>query len=143
MRRLRHCMMVPDWEGGDGFSLVEPVVQFTDRPKCHEPHPTMLEFQVLYLGEAHCKGSALSPKVGDCWSAIDGIDVSGTFVDQTEFSVGSCYVKYATNGNGDQPISGQTIKDTCNAILDKCGSGHDSVGTGNCDECHVTMNFRV
>lgn len=40
------------------------------------------------------------------------------------------------------PVSGQQIKNTAWAILNGCSDGCGSYGTGNCDGCHVTINYR-
>ncbi|KAL4995081.1 hypothetical protein BDV10DRAFT_137959 [Aspergillus recurvatus] len=91
----------------------------------------------------NCKGSSKSPSITDCQAALRNIDTSATYADQAEFSVGNCYVVYATNGSGEQRLSGQKIYDTARTILDTCGHHKGSYGTNNCDECHVTINYRV
>ncbi|KAJ5799063.1 uncharacterized protein N7518_001131 [Penicillium psychrosexuale] len=94
----------------------------------------------------NCEGSgaagiALIPQ--NCINAKNAIDTSATYTDGTEFSKGNCYVKYATNGSGDQPISGQDIVNTMTTIMDSCDLRIGSFGTGNCDSCHVTINYRA
>ena len=61
--------------------------------------------------------------------------------DQAEFSVNTCYVKYATNGSGAQAVSGSLIKSTIAAIRSSCPCV-GSYGTNNCVQCHVTVNYR-
>jgi len=62
--------------------------------------------------------------------------------DGQEFSQGSCFIKYATNGSGSKPVKGSIIKEKAEYILAHCGKSHGSYGTGNCDKCHVTVNYR-
>ncbi|KAL2782679.1 hypothetical protein BJX66DRAFT_320134 [Aspergillus keveii] len=90
----------------------------------------------------NCEGSTYSPSITDCQAAIRNIHVDQAYVDQAQFSVGDCYLIYATNDSGDQTIGGQLLRDTAEAILDTCGHHKGSFGTNNCDECHVTMNYR-
>ncbi|KAF2966576.1 hypothetical protein GQX73_g7030 [Xylaria multiplex] len=90
----------------------------------------------------NCAGSAFSPSLSDCQAALGNINTGTSYSDQSQFSSGNCYVIYATNGAGPQPVSGQTILDTANAILDQCSSRHGSYGTNNCESCHVTVNYR-
>ncbi|KAA1470657.1 hypothetical protein DENSPDRAFT_879875 [Dentipellis sp. KUC8613] len=93
----------------------------------------------------NCSGSGLcsSSIVGDCRNAIRGVNPGATYSDQAQFSVGHCYMIYATNNAGPQPISGQRIIDTANTILSNC-DGCGSYGTNNagCPSCHVTLNYR-
>lgn len=70
------------------------------------------------------------------------IDITWDYKDQDEFSPGTCMIKYRTDGHGPQKVSGQVIRDTAARIMDKCEGGHGSMGTGNCETCHVTMNYR-
>ncbi|KAL6233418.1 hypothetical protein BDW75DRAFT_242047 [Aspergillus navahoensis] len=91
----------------------------------------------------NCKGSSDSPSITDCQAALRNIDTSATYADQAEFTVGNCYVVYATNGSGEQRLSGQKNYDTAKTILDTCGHHKGSYGTNNCDESHVTINYRV
>ncbi|RDW93603.1 uncharacterized protein DSM5745_00925 [Aspergillus mulundensis] len=91
----------------------------------------------------NCKGSSNSPSITDCQAALRNIDTSATYNDQSQFSVGNCYMIYATNDAGEQPVSGQVLYDTAKSILDTCGHHKGSYGTNNCDSCHVTVNYRV
>ncbi|RJE19782.1 hypothetical protein PHISCL_07880 [Aspergillus sclerotialis] len=86
-------------------------------------------------------GIALIP--ADCNDARDSVDTMKEYKDGTEFSKGTCYVKYATNGSGDQAVSGQDIVNAMNDIQEQCDPPIGSRGTGNCDECHVTINYRA
>ncbi|KAH9894827.1 hypothetical protein C8Q73DRAFT_645877 [Cubamyces lactineus] len=95
----------------------------------------------------NCKGSGLCGSIdirADCGKAIATVNAGASYTDQAQFSVGDCYMIYATNGAGDQPVSGQTIIDTANTILDTCSNGCGSYGTNNvgCSSCHVTLNYR-
>ncbi|KAI1158523.1 hypothetical protein F5B18DRAFT_656541 [Nemania serpens] len=86
----------------------------------------------------NCDGSFLSPSSSDCQAALGNINTGNSYSDQSQFSSGTCYVIYATNDAGPQPVintatsykngsnpfltqveqvSGQTILDTANAIL--------------------------
>ncbi|OSC99404.1 hypothetical protein PYCCODRAFT_842578 [Trametes coccinea BRFM310] len=116
----------------------------------------------------NCKGSlACSHQIAvDCAKAIASVDQTATYTDQAQFSVGNCYSKslssvlvcsevtgeadipsvilviYATNGAGEQPVSGAVIIDTTRSILNACSNICGSFGTNNCPTCHVTLNFR-
>ncbi|TFK54726.1 hypothetical protein OE88DRAFT_950256 [Heliocybe sulcata] len=93
----------------------------------------------------NCKGSGLCPAnyiANECRAGMALIDRGATYTDQAQFSNGHCYIIYATNGAGPQPVSGQVIYDTANTILNDCQHSCGSYGTGNCDKCHVTLNFR-
>ncbi|KAJ5799064.1 uncharacterized protein N7518_001132 [Penicillium psychrosexuale] len=103
--------------------------------------------QVAMAYSSNCEGSFvldadLVSIDKDCAKAISNIDTSATYNDGSQFSEGHCYLVYATNGSGDQPVSGQTIHDVAQSILDGCAKKHGSYGTGNCDACHVTVNYR-
>ena len=123
----------------------------------------------------NCKGSGFCGTKSiraDCGKAIATVNAAASYTDQAQFSVGDCYsesphrvasayflelgitllliglshsVIYATNGAGDQPVSGQTSIDTANTILDTCTYGCGSYGTNNvgCSSCHVTLNYRA
>ncbi|CAG5158676.1 uncharacterized protein ALTATR162_LOCUS5200 [Alternaria atra] len=90
----------------------------------------------------NCDGSTNSPNLSDCYVGIDRIDVGAFYSDGQEFSQGSCFIKYAINKSGPYAVSGQTIKDKALYILAHCGHHHGSYGTGNCEKCHVTVNYR-
>ncbi|KJK61508.1 Heterokaryon incompatibility protein HET [Aspergillus parasiticus SU-1] len=90
----------------------------------------------------NCKGSSLSPTLSDYEAALGNIHVRESCANQSQFSVGNCYVIYATNGSGEQRLSGQIIFDTAKSILDNCGGHKGSFGTYNCNVCHVTVNYR-
>ncbi|EYE99782.1 uncharacterized protein EURHEDRAFT_373693 [Aspergillus ruber CBS 135680] len=92
--------------------------------------------------DSNCEGSFIPIKKEQCIDALNNIDTTKTYKDQQEFSSGHCYLKYATNGSGDQDLSGQRIRDVAQNILDNCSDGHGSYGTGNCEKCHVTVNYR-
>ncbi|KAI0328407.1 hypothetical protein GY45DRAFT_1010505 [Cubamyces sp. BRFM 1775] len=96
----------------------------------------------------NCKGSGFcgtKPIRADCGKAIATVNPDASYTDQAQFSVGDCYMIYATNGAGQQSVSGQTIIDTANTILDTCTYGCGSYGTNNpgCSSCHVTLNYRA
>ncbi|KAA1470662.1 hypothetical protein DENSPDRAFT_879879 [Dentipellis sp. KUC8613] len=99
----------------------------------------------IALYSNNCKGSGLcsSDIDDDCRSAINSVVAGDTYSDQAQFSVGHCYMIYATNGAGAQPVSGQTIINTANTILSNCNPC-GSYGTNNagCSSCHVTLNYR-
>ncbi|KAH9851374.1 hypothetical protein C2E23DRAFT_237367 [Lenzites betulinus] len=96
----------------------------------------------------NCAGSALCSVASfrkDCQKAIASVNPGGTYTDQTQFSVGHCYMIYAAgSGKGAQPISGQRIIDTATLIMNQCVDTCGSFGTGNagCDTCHITLNYR-
>ncbi|RWA07876.1 hypothetical protein EKO27_g7228 [Xylaria grammica] len=91
----------------------------------------------------NCDGSFFSPTLGDCKTGLANINVYTQYSDHSQFSYGNCYIIYATNGAGAQPVSGQVILDTANNILNQCSSHHGSYGTNNnCASCHVTVNYR-
>ncbi|KAI1121502.1 hypothetical protein F5Y10DRAFT_288409 [Nemania abortiva] len=90
----------------------------------------------------NCDGSLFSPTRSDCDTGVSHIDPGATYNDQAQFSSGNCYIIYATNGAGPQPVSGQVLINTANAILDECSNLHGSYGTNNCESCHVTVNYR-
>ncbi|KAI0926162.1 hypothetical protein AcV5_008693 [Taiwanofungus camphoratus] len=52
----------------------------------------------------NCKGSGLcsSGLLDDCKDAIGTVNAGATYSDQAQFSVGHCYMIYATNGAGAQ-----------------------------------------
>ncbi|KAL2819168.1 hypothetical protein BJX63DRAFT_428824 [Aspergillus granulosus] len=85
----------------------------------------------------------MNPSASDCKKALNNINVNRTYKDQSQFSVGDCYMIYATNGSGDKLVSGRRIYDTAKSIIDTCSGHKGSFGTGNCDACHVTVNYRV
>ncbi|KAM0804888.1 hypothetical protein BDR22DRAFT_799664, partial [Usnea florida] len=89
-----------------------------------------------------CAGSSFSPNLGDCERALAKINTGSFYSDQAQFSVGTCYMIYATNGAGLQALSGQTIYDTAQSILSKCSGYEGSLGMDNCKSCHVTVNYR-
>ncbi|KAI0014099.1 hypothetical protein F4779DRAFT_560716 [Xylariaceae sp. FL0662B] len=90
----------------------------------------------------NCQGSALSPSLSDCETGLRNINQGAQYVDQSQFSYGHCYIIYATNGAGAQPVSGATIYSTAMNILNQCSARHGSYGTNNCASCHVTVNYR-
>ncbi|CDM29947.1 hypothetical protein DTO013E5_8341 [Penicillium roqueforti] len=90
----------------------------------------------------NCDGSLIPANKDDCLKAISNVDTSATYNDGSQFSEGECYLVYATNGSGDQPVSGQKIHDVAQAIVDNCDMQHGSFGTENCNSCHVTVNYR-
>ncbi|KAL5373722.1 hypothetical protein PMIN06_010863 [Paraphaeosphaeria minitans] len=106
---------------------------------------------LLHSADAYsnnCKGSlvGLNESLKDCYNGLNRVDRGAQYSDQTQFSSGHCYIIYATNGAGAQPVSGQTIVDTATSILTDCGGivhlSEGSYGTGNCESCHVTVNYR-
>ncbi|TFK46810.1 hypothetical protein OE88DRAFT_1637690 [Heliocybe sulcata] len=93
----------------------------------------------------NCEGSSVcsSYNIGsDCQGGLALINQGATYNDQAQFSNGHCYIIYATNGEGAQPISGSTIHSTASAIISNCGHHCGSYGTNNCPNCHVTVNYR-
>lgn len=93
-----------------------------------------------YPGNVRCEGSTIFPTPADCDAAVKNIADATMYSDQAEFSVNTCYVKYATNGAGPQPVPGSSIKSTINTIRTLCPGGVGSDGTDNCVQCHVTVN---
>lgn len=108
-----------------------------------------LSSYVHSLTPRSCKGSAVSlgPHLGDCFVGIRKIDQNAMYNDQAQFSYNNCYLKYATNGSGAKPIKGIDIVNKINEIIASCrppnGYYSGSFGTGNCDACHVTVNYRA
>jgi hypothetical protein len=110
------------------------------------------------------------PHPGECMRAFENIDPNAYYYDGHHFSVGNCFVAYDTNGVGKlvlfntlcrrsghllrnetdspvidkNPVSGQTILDAVDKFIDQCyfTSGVGSMGTANCEECHVKVNYR-
>ncbi|KAK1146857.1 hypothetical protein N8T08_002175 [Aspergillus melleus] len=109
--------------------------------------PSLVTFALLVTGSLaynnNCKGSSRNLNTKDCDKALNSINKDLTYKDQSQFSVGNCYVIYATNGSGDKRVSGQKIHDTVKTIIDTCSDHKGSFGTGNCDACHVTVNYQV
>ncbi|KAI9059198.1 hypothetical protein FKP32DRAFT_1169204 [Trametes sanguinea] len=95
----------------------------------------------------NCKGSGLcSAFLGaDCAKAVASVNPTASYTDQAQFSVGHCYMVYATNGEASGPVTGQLIIDTARSILDNCEYVCGSFGTNNagCSSCHVTLNYRA
>jgi hypothetical protein len=54
----------------------------------------------LFLSQS-CEGLTYSPSITDCQAAIRNIHVDQAYVNQAQFSVGDCYLIYATNDSGD------------------------------------------
>ncbi|GAB1203791.1 hypothetical protein APSETT445_002431 [Aspergillus pseudonomiae] len=109
---------------------------------------TLINVALLVTGSLgyanNCKGSSNSPSITDCQEAIRRIDEGKDYGDGSEFSVGNCYMVYATNGTGEHKLDGKTIRNTAQSILDSCGHHKGSYGTNNdCDSCHVTINYRA
>ncbi|KAL4875870.1 hypothetical protein BJY04DRAFT_223615 [Aspergillus karnatakaensis] len=96
-----------------------------------------------YVYDNNCKGSSRNPSLSDCQVALRNIDVNRTYRDQAQFSFGNCYMIYATNGSGDQTVSGQTLQNTAKSIMDTCANHKGSFGTENCHACHVTITYRA
>ncbi|RJE19783.1 hypothetical protein PHISCL_07881 [Aspergillus sclerotialis] len=92
--------------------------------------------------DSNCEGSFLPVSKEECAEAINNIDTTKNYSEDTEFSSGHCYLKYATNGGSDSEVSGQEIRDVAQNIIDNCHDSHGSYGIDNCDECHVTVNYR-
>ncbi|KAL8761526.1 MAG: hypothetical protein Q9184_002346, partial [Pyrenodesmia sp. 2 TL-2023] len=86
----------------------------------------------------NCHGSTLNPRLPDCHYGLLAIDPLATYEDRQEFSPGHCMIQYRTDGTGPHPISGAIIRDTAQAIMEKCDKHKGSFGTGNCEKCHVT-----
>ncbi|OSC99402.1 hypothetical protein PYCCODRAFT_1427235 [Trametes coccinea BRFM310] len=95
----------------------------------------------------NCKGSFLcTPSLGaDCARAVSSVNPSASYSDQAQFSVGHCYMIYATNGEESDPVLGSVIVDTARSILSDCENVCGSYGTNNvgCSSCHVTLNYRA
>ena len=64
------------------------------------------------------------------------------YSDQDQLSFGHCYIKHATNGMSPRSILGHRIEGATNDILNESLYQHCSFGTGNCDLCHVPINYR-
>ncbi|KAK4691850.1 hypothetical protein P7C71_g5245, partial [Lecanoromycetidae sp. Uapishka_2] len=77
------------------------------------------------------KGFSNSPRLTDCQVALQNINTGQIYSDGAQFSVGSCYMVYATNGARAQTISGQIIYDIAQNILNDCGHYRGSFGTNN------------
>ncbi|TFK54725.1 hypothetical protein OE88DRAFT_1642070 [Heliocybe sulcata] len=105
---------------------------------------TLTERAALYGNNCDGSGLCVSHDIsGDCQTGLALINRDTTYTDQAQFSSGHCYIIYATNGAGPQPVSGQLIYDTANTILNNCGNHCGSYGTNNnCPSCHVTLNYR-
>jgi hypothetical protein len=102
----------------------------------------MLLFLLSFpLTPTSCIGSAIQPSLDSCLKGIASIGSTGVYSDQTQFTSGNCYIKYATNGKGSQPIGGQRLIGTANKILNECRE-YGSYGTSNCEACYVTINYR-
>ncbi|TFK54727.1 hypothetical protein OE88DRAFT_1598187, partial [Heliocybe sulcata] len=91
------------------------------------------------VGSASCINHDIT---SDCQAGLALIQKGANYTDQAQFSSGHCYILYATNGDGPQPVSGQVIYDTANVILNNCDIRCGSYETGNCEKCHVTINYR-
>ncbi|KAI9799463.1 MAG: hypothetical protein M1833_003985 [Piccolia ochrophora] len=80
--------------------------------------------------------SSLTPSIIDCFRALQTIDREATYSDQKQSSVGTCYLKYATNDAGAQLLSGKVIEATAEKILRECSvrnvRANGSYGTRNC-----------
>lgn len=90
-----------------------------------------------------------APRIDDCWAGMrDNIDPTRKYQDEHVFSYGTCFMVYRTDGAIDFPLSGQVINDTLTRMLKECccdarGYNHrGSFGTGNCDQCHVTVDYQ-
>lgn len=70
------------------------------------------------------------------------------YSDGFNFSHGHCYMKYMADGSGQWRLDGQTIIDTIEWIFENCTNREGrptwwgSKGTGNCEVCHVKVDFR-
>ncbi|KAI4126792.1 MAG: hypothetical protein LQ338_003577 [Usnochroma carphineum] len=98
---------------------------------------------------SRCRGSVRKAKPLDCDVAVSRIKVEDTYTNGSEFSYGECLLEYRTSGQGTQRVSGQAILDAVHRIYEKCPrhkagrvTARGSMGTGNCDACHVTINYR-
>ncbi|TFY62380.1 hypothetical protein EVG20_g6728 [Dentipellis fragilis] len=97
----------------------------------------------LYHNNCDGSGFCSSAIIGNCRNAIGNVNAGATYSDQARFSVGHCYMIYATNNAGPQPISGQIIIDAANTILANCnGCGSYGTNDAGCPSCHVTLNYR-
>ncbi|TFY62174.1 hypothetical protein EVG20_g6803 [Dentipellis fragilis] len=69
------------------------------------------ETSAVALYGNNCRGSGLcsSSIDGDCEDAIATVNPSATYSDQAQFSVGNCYMIYATNGAGAQPVLSNVV----------------------------------
>jgi hypothetical protein len=83
------------------------------------------------------------PTLADCQAAFEKIDAFSIYSDQTDFSVGDCFIAYATDEAESDPISGQIIKSLIQDILNVCEFYKGSFGTGNCDTCRVAVSART
>ncbi|KAL8934448.1 MAG: hypothetical protein Q9216_005906, partial [Gyalolechia sp. 2 TL-2023] len=88
-------------------------------------------------------------KAPDCDEAIARIVPTDAYPTGTEFSYGTCYLIYRSGNSGFQWIPGSALLDAIGDLYKRCPRHRDgvvargSVGTGNCERCHVTMNFRT
>ncbi|KAL8918441.1 MAG: hypothetical protein Q9208_007347 [Pyrenodesmia sp. 3 TL-2023] len=65
----------------------------------------------------NCEGSSRDFLIGNCYAAMDKINNTVFYTDQQQFSTKQCYMKYATNKSGLQPVSGAVIRDAARWIL--------------------------
>lgn len=80
--------------------------------------------------------------LNDCKRNMATIKPEILYTGGHQWSDQHCMIQYRTGHAGDHPLLGKVIYDTINAILDKCKEHHGSFGTGNCDTCGVTVNYR-
>ncbi|KAL8922710.1 MAG: hypothetical protein Q9208_005023 [Pyrenodesmia sp. 3 TL-2023] len=90
-----------------------------------------------------CKGSSLFPARKDCIAGLRTINATATYNNLDEFSVRTCMIQYRTDDEYSPDVFGRVILDVAKRIMKGCLSGHGSLGTGNCEKCHVTMNYRA
>ncbi|KAL8917340.1 MAG: hypothetical protein Q9208_008010 [Pyrenodesmia sp. 3 TL-2023] len=91
----------------------------------------------------NCKGSGMEPNVPDCRYGLLAIDPLALYSNLQEFSPGHCMIQYRTDDTGPHPIPGAIIRDTAQRILLECARHRGSFYTGNCEECHVTVNYKM
>ncbi|KAI5286478.1 hypothetical protein KEM54_006759 [Ascosphaera aggregata] len=94
-----------------------------------------------------CDGFLFAANKDDCVDIRDHqIQADTTYADGAHWGEGHCYISYSTNASGPHPLKGQKVIDTVNTIMDKCSKKlHGSYGTGqeDCEDCHVTVNYKL
>ncbi|KAK3717803.1 hypothetical protein LTR37_005574 [Vermiconidia calcicola] len=95
----------------------------------------------------NCKGSSYNPPLMDCWTGYQSIDEDQMYAGKCDFSFNECYIVYTDESHdgcvGGVGITGKAIKQTVYDILDTCYEWKGSFGTYDCDDCHVTVNYRT
>ncbi|KAL8921576.1 MAG: hypothetical protein Q9172_003975 [Xanthocarpia lactea] len=112
----------------------------------------------------NCKGSGGDPPVPDCDAAIQSIDDNKVYDAPTKFHVRHCALEYVCHGEKPMGramaegagevgqhhyILGYSLRETAAIIKANCLDRYKNVnkitgtyGTGNYEDCALTMNFR-